>query len=105
MGFLKRLFPKKGKGASGQESKDILWLHIQCSKCGKTLKLCVNKNTDLENLYKERGESGPAYVLRKEAMDDKCFTKIFIRVEFDENRNVLSREITNGEFIQPQKSV
>jgi len=86
MGFLKNLFLKPGKSAPGRESKDILWLYLKCNKCGKTLKVFVNKNTDLENQYKEAGEAGPDYILRKEAMDDKCFT-------------ILSREITNGEFI------
>ena len=99
MSFLKRLFSKKGKCPPARESKDILWLHIKCNKCGKTLKLFVNKKTDLENQYKEAGEAGPDYILRKEAMDDKCFSKIFIRIEFDKGRNILSREISNGEFI------
>lgn len=103
MGFLRRVFSKKGKGLPVQESKDVLWLYIRCNKCGKKLKLFVNKNTDLENQYKEAGEAGPDYILRKEAMDDKCFTGIFIRIEFDKNRNILSREITKGEFINEEK--
>ena len=103
MGFLKRVFSKKGKCSPVGESKDILWLHIKCNKCGKALKLFVNKNTDLEAQYKEPDEAGPDYILRKEAMDDKCLTRMFIRIEFDKNRNILSREITNGEFVSEEE--
>lgn len=103
MGFLRRLFSKQGKSSPVQESKDVLWLYIKCNKCGKALKLFVNKNTDLENQYKEAGEAGPDYIMRKEAMDDKCFTRIFVRIEFDKSRNILSREITNGEFISEEE--
>ncbi len=103
MSFLERLFSQKGKCSSTPQSKDILWLYIKCNKCGKTLRLFVNKNTDLENQYKERGATGPNYILKKEAMDDKCFTKIFIRIEFDNNKNILSQEITNAEFISEEK--
>ena len=99
MGFLKSLFLKPGKSSPVGGSKDILWLYIKCNKCGKTLKLFVNKHTDLENQYKKPGETGPDYILRKEAMDDKCFTGMFIRIEFDQGKNIISREITNGEFI------
>ncbi len=102
MSFLKRVFSKKEKYLPAEENKDILWLHIKCNKCGKALKLFVNKNTDLEAQYKESGESGPDYILRKEAMDDKCLTKIFIRIEFNKNRGILSRAITNGEFISKE---
>lgn len=103
MGFLKGIFSKKGKCSPAGESKDILWLYIKCHKCGKALKLFVNKDTDLEDQYKEVGEAGPDYILRKEAMDDKCFTGIFIQIEFDKNRNILSREITHGEFISEEE--
>ncbi len=103
MSFLKRLFSKREKSSPRPGRKDILWLYIKCNKCGKTLRLFVNKNTDLENQYKETGGTGPNYILKKEAMDDKCFTKIFIRIEFDNNKNMLSQEITNAEFISKEK--
>jgi len=103
MSFLKRLFSQKGKCSPIRGSKDVLWLYIKCNKCGKTLKLFVNKNTDLENQYKEAGEAGADYLLKKEAVDDKCFTRISIRIEFDKNRNIISREITNGEFISEEE--
>ncbi len=103
MGFLKGIFSKQRKDSPAQESKNALWLYIRCHKCGKALKLFVNKGTDLENQYKETGETGPDYILKKEAMDAKCFTKIFIRIEFDRNKNILSREISQGEFISKEE--
>ena len=99
MNFLKKTFAGRKRYSPVREDRDLLRLYIKCHKCGKTLKLLVNMNTDLENQYKEAAEEGPDYILRKEAMDDRCFAGIFIRMEFDKNRNILSREITNGEFI------
>lgn len=103
MSFLKRLFLKQSKDSLTQEDKNVLWLYIRCNKCRKTLKLFVNKSTDLENQYKEAGKAGPDYILKKEAMDAKCLTKIPIRIEFDRNKNILSRKISQGEFISKEE--
>ena len=75
-----------------------LYLFIQCDKCSEKLKVFVNKETDLERVYEE-AKSGPAYRLRKEAMDSKCFSIISVTIEFDINKNIISRDISNGRFI------
>ena len=103
MGFLKKFFSKKVGDFSVSRSPHILWLYVQCGKCGQKLKLAVNKNTDLEDQYRAKGETGPAYILRKEAMDDKCFTKMLIYMEFDFNKNILSQEVTGGQFISQEE--
>ncbi len=75
-----------------------LYLFIRCDKCGEKLEVSVNKETDLERVYEE-GEGGPAYRLTKEAMDSKCFSIISVAIEFDINKNIISRDISNGRFI------
>lgn len=75
-----------------------LCLFIQCDKCGEKLKVFVNKETDLERVYEE-GEGGPAYRLTKEVMDSKCFSIISVAIEFGINKNIISRDISNGRFI------
>lgn len=75
-----------------------LYLFIQCDKCGEKLKVSVNKETDLERVYEE-GKGGPAYRLTKEVMDSKCFSIISVAIEFDINKNIISKDISNGHFI------
>ena len=74
------------------------YLFIQCDKCSEKLKLLINKETDLEKVYEE-GKGGSAYRLTKEAMDGKCFAIISVTIEFDINKNIISRDISNGRFI------
>ncbi len=103
MGFLKKFFSKKMRDISVSGSPDILWLYVQCRKCGQKLRLAVNKNTDLEDQYKGAEEAEPSYILRKEAMDSKCFTRMLIYMEFDSNKNILSHEVSGGQFISEEE--
>lgn len=80
-------------------AKDIISFDIKCGKCGEKIKVMVNKNTDLEDQYLDEGESGVAYTLRKEAMDDKCFSLMTITASFDRDKNLLNKDISGGEFI------
>jgi DNA-directed RNA polymerase subunit RPC12/RpoP len=88
------------KKVSGHKAAhgESMYLYIQCEKCGEKLKVLVKKETDLERVYEEE-KGGPAYRLIKEAMDSKCFSIITIRAEFDINKNIISRDISNGHFI------
>ena len=79
-----------------------VYMYIQCKKCSEKLKLAINKGTDLERVYEE-DRGGPAYILKKEAMDSKCFSIMTVRVEFDINKNIISRDITNGRFMTEEE--
>ncbi len=79
-----------------------LYLYIQCEKCGEKLKVLVKKETDLERVYEEE-KGGSAYRLIKEAMDSKCFSIITVRAEFDINKDIISRDISNGRFITEEE--
>lgn len=61
----------------------------------------MNKDSDLERVYGE-DSSGPAYRLRKEAVDSKCFSIMTVSAEFDMNKNLVSRNIAKGRFITEQ---
>jgi len=39
------------------------------------------------------------YILRKEILDDKCFTLIRAELRFDSRRRIISQSIEGGEFI------
>lgn len=80
-------------------AKDIISFEIECLKCGEKIKVMVNKNTDLEDQYLDKGEEGAAFTLRKEAMDDKCFSLMTITAAFDADKNLLNKDIAGGKFI------
>ncbi len=92
------------KKISGQKATrgELLHLYIQCEKCGEKLKIGISKETDLERTYEEE-KGGPAYRLRKEAMDSKCFSIMTVTAEFDMNKSIITRDISNGRFITEQE--
>jgi len=75
---------------------DIYYIFLRCSNCGQKLKICVHPEADLIRGY---SDEEPAYVLRKEALDGRCFHLIGVCINYDENLNELSRQIEGGEFI------
>jgi len=89
----KRLF---GGGPSAQPPEGF-FLNVRCSACGEEFKLFINKSTDLAQNFDERG--GMSYFLNKEIIGSRCKNLINVKMEFDGNRNLVSREIENGEFV------
>ena len=81
-------------------SGEVLTFYLQCEKCGEKIKVRINKRTDLESGYKEPADSGPAYTLHKEALGNNCPNLIRISMEFDRRREIISRDITGGKFIE-----
>ena len=91
--LLTRLF---GRGPSGRSEKGF-FLTIRCSVCGEEFNLFINTSTDLSQNFDEQG--GVTYSLNKEIIGNRCRNLIHVRMEFDGARNLVSREIENGEFI------
>jgi hypothetical protein len=88
-----RLF---GRGPSGRPEKGF-FLIIRCSTCGEEFNLFINKSTDLSQDFDEQG--GVTYFLNKEIIGSRCRNLIRVNMEFDRARNLVSRGIENGEFI------
>jgi len=87
----KRLF---GDGPSS--SGEGFFLNVRCSACGEVFNLFVNKSTDLAQNFVEGG--GVSYFLNKEIIGGRCKNLIRVRMEFDGTKNLVSRDIENGEF-------
>lgn len=95
--MLKKLVKKlSGEGSSGQSAEGF-FLIVRCSGCGEEFNLFINKSTDLSQDFDEQG--GVTYFLNKEIIGSRCRNLIHVRMEFDGARNLVSREIENGEFI------
>jgi hypothetical protein len=91
---LKKLF---GGGPSAKSAEGF-FLNVRCSACGEVFNLFVNKSTDLAQKFDERG--GMSYFMNKEIIGGNCRNLIHVNMEFDGNKNLVSRKIESGEFIE-----
>jgi hypothetical protein len=80
----------------GKTSSPFIEYTIKCGKCGETVTIKVFPERDLNPTY---DDNGPAYILKKEVMDSKCFRMISIEISYDSSRREISREISGGSFI------
>jgi len=90
MDFLDKLFSRPAQS-------DILWLYVRCAKCGAKVRVRINLYNDL-SLANEGG-----YILRKEIMDNRCFQLMQAELHFDDQKHVISRDISGGEFITAEE--
>lgn len=95
--MLKRL-TKRLFGGGPSPSSEGFFLKVRCAACGEVFNLFINKSTDLAQSFGDEG--GVTYFLNKEIIGGRCKNLIQVRMKFDGARNLLSREIENGEFIE-----
>lgn len=93
-GLTKRIF---GRGSSAAPVEGF-FLSVRCGVCGETFRLFINKSTDLAQEFDEQG--GVTYSLKKEIIGARCRNLIHVEMEFDGGRNLVSKNIDNGEFIE-----
>ena len=86
-----------GEGPSVQLGEGF-FLNVRCNTCGEAFNLFINKSTDLAQNFDERGSV--TYSLNKEIIGSSCRNLIHVKMEFDGGKNLVSREIENGEFIE-----
>ena len=96
--MLKRLAKKFFSGGSSSQSPDGFFLDVRCAACGEVFHLFINKSTDLFQNFDERGSV--TYSLKKEIVGGQCKSLIQVRIEFDGAKNIISRAIDNGEFLE-----
>ena len=96
--MLKRLTKKLFSGGPPGQSSDGFFLDVRCSACGEVFHLFINKSTDLFQNFDEKGSV--TYLLKKEIVGGRCKNLIQVKIEFDGSKNIISRAIENGEFIE-----
>ena len=96
--MLKKLAGKLFGRSSSTQSPQGFFLNVRCNACGEVFKLFINKTTQLLQNFDEKG--GVTYSLKKEIIGGRCKNLIHVKMEFDGSRNLTSREIENGEFIE-----
>ena len=93
MGFFRNLFsPPRPTGTFHSFS-------VQCKRCGETIQGQVNVNNDLSQELDDNGK--PFYTCRKVLIGNGiCFQQVEVVFKFDEDRRMLDRKISGGEFVE-----
>jgi hypothetical protein len=92
MNFLKRLF--SGGGSVGS---DTLYIYIKPKMCNQVLQLEIDTKQQLS-----LNDSEDGYWVRKIANTPRCPFEAEVILHFDKNKNLIDREISNGEFVTEQ---
>jgi hypothetical protein len=94
--YLKQVFSVQPTSANS----NFIKLKVKCKRCSEEIVINLRKSSDLSRVYEEdNAPSGAVYFLRKEILGNKCNNLIYITAYFDENFNIISKEIEGGEFL------
>jgi hypothetical protein len=94
MSFLRKIFGSP----SSQGDKNAYSVHVRCKRCGEEISARINLSNDLSAEYDGERTS---YVCRKILMGEgRCFQQIEVVLKFDQNRRMVDRTISGGEFIE-----
>ena len=101
MSFLKKI--ASALSPQGAEESDALWVYVRCDKCGEKVRTRVDLKHDLSPDYSDEGRVNE-YVLRKVLVgSQRCFEPIEVKLTFDPQRRIVSREIAGGQFIDREE--
>jgi hypothetical protein len=96
MGFLDSL--KSLLSGAGGQDRDGYWIYVRCRRCGEVIKTCL----DLRSSLSIRDEGG--FIVRKTLIGRQhCFQRIEVTLIFDDNRQLVEREIAHGDFITAEE--
>ncbi|MBP6180172.1 MAG: hypothetical protein KA480_17785 [Anaerolineales bacterium] len=94
MDLLKKIFG----GSPARPEKRYFIFTVKCMRCGEVIEGRVDLDNDLSVEYAEDGESFHA---RKVLMgENKCFQRIEVELTFSSTRELTSKQVSGGEFLQ-----
>ena len=97
MSFLKEI--ASALSPKGAKEGEVLWVYVRCDKCGETIRTRLDLRHDLTPNYSDGGRVA-SYSSRKVLIgSQRCFEPIEVKLTFDVQRRVSSREINGGQFI------
>ena len=100
------MFKKLAKKILGEKisksSSDGFFLDVRCDKCRERFHLFINKSWELMQNFEKDG--GVTYVLQKDIIGVGCSNKIHVNMQFDSGKNLKSKHIENGAFIEDQST-
>ena len=85
----------------GKTDQTALWIAVKCNRCGETTRARINLRNDLSIEY-DGVSRLPTYHCRKILMSETghCFQRMEVELAFGANRNVVSREVSGGQFVE-----
>jgi uncharacterized Zn finger protein len=92
MGFLKKIFGGGEKKSSEYVDTRGIYFYVRCDNCGTIVKLRADKEYDLSR-------QGDGFAWHKTIVDNRCFRSIPTVVILDSDYNVVSAEISGGEYV------
>lgn len=96
--FLKNIKNKISKnGDFYNEGKNIV-LYFKCNNCGEKFRTHLRRGYDFSRDYKKGG-----YVINKEFIGSKCYDKINLSANFDENYRLENYELIGGKAITKEE--
>ncbi|MBE9544846.1 MAG: hypothetical protein IMF02_10165 [Proteobacteria bacterium] len=95
--MFKKLAGKIFSKASSHTSSDGFFLDVRCSECNDKFHLFIHKSWELSQNFKEDGSV--TYFFKKMVFGVGCPNRIHVEMQFDSAKNLISRQIENGEFI------
>ena len=81
-----------------QPSSDGFFLDVHCSECNDKFHLFIHKSWELSQNFEE--DSSVTYFLKKKIYGVGCPNQIQVEMKFDSNKNLISKQIENGEFVE-----
>jgi hypothetical protein len=95
MSFLKKL--SNLFNAPGGDDARSYWIYARCNRCGENIRTRVDLSNDLSLDYEG---ARTTYFIRKVLIGEgRCFERIEVLLTFDNNRKLINREISGGQFI------
>ena len=88
-----------GKDKSEPE-RDGFFLQVRCSECGERFSLFINKSYELMQNFEADGRV--TYTLKKMVYGVGCSNRIHVSMRFDGQKNLVSKDIENGEYIEEE---
>jgi hypothetical protein len=95
--MFKKLAEKLFGKDNSHPSSDGFFLNVRCSECGDKFHLFIHKSWELSQNFEKDGSV--TYFLNKMIFGVGCPNRIHVEIKFDSNKNLISRQIENGEFI------
>ena len=86
---------------AGNADSDALWIAVKCNRCGEMTRTRIDLRNDLSIEYDDAGGL-QTYLCRKVLMGEggQCFQRMQVELTFDANRNVVSRQVSGGQFVE-----
>ncbi len=86
----------------GGESENVYRTTVRCLRCGEEIPVRVDLDRELTRTY---GPDEGSYYVRKGVAgsgENRCFQTIHVRLTFDDQKQLISREASGGTFMDDQ---